>query len=139
MSSRSNNLAHPNVLMGDSKTQTIVHILQAAPNFLTLNIDLECFTSAIEIPQAYLAVETTGCDPIRAHILRWGCNTLDIIGMLAYRLNAGIVLLGIWPPNLYLHVGMSLSAELGRVLRLLVFGGGRCRIGDIAAAFEIEV
>lgn len=37
------------------------------------------------------------------------------------------------------HMGMGLSAELGRVLRLLVFGIGRRRVGNIAAAFEVEV
>lgn len=36
-------------------------------------------------------------------------------------------------------MGMGLSAKLGRVLRLLVLGIGRRRVGNIAAAFEVEV
>lgn len=36
-------------------------------------------------------------------------------------------------------MGMGLGAKLGRVLRLLVFGIGRRWVGNIAAAFEIEV
>ncbi|KAI6773452.1 hypothetical protein HG531_000301 [Fusarium graminearum] len=116
-------------------------------NFLALNIDLECFTGTIEIPQTDLAVEAARSDPICAHIWGRGCNTFDIIGMLAYRLDAGIILFGMWSPDFYckgniidpMHMGMGLSAEFGRRLGLLVFGGGRRRIGNVATVFEVEV